>query len=65
MTGPFAAALSEHPVAATAVGEVIGEIIERVGVEPDLACLFVTAPHTGALEDIATATESLHEGGGR
>jgi small ligand-binding sensory domain FIST len=55
----FAAALSEHPVAATAVGEVIGDVLERFGAEPDLACLFVTAPHTGALEDIAGAVDRL------
>jgi len=55
----FAASLSEHPVAATAVGEVIGDVLEQLGPGPDLACLFVTAPHTGALEDVARATEQL------
>ncbi len=59
MSANFAAALSEHPVAATAVGEVVGEILESLGTEPDLACLFVTAPHTGALEDIARAVDTL------
>jgi len=59
MNEHFAAALSEHPVAATAVGEVVGEILESLGTEPDLACLFVTAPHTGALEDIARAVDTL------
>ena len=55
----FAASLSEHPVAASAVGEVIGDILDGIGDRPDLACLFVTAPHTGALEDIARAVETL------
>ena len=52
---PFAAALSEHPVPAHATGEVIGEVLEAVGKGPDLAVLFVTAAHAGALEDIARA----------
>lgn len=56
---PFAAALSQHPIPAHAVGEVVGELIERLGDEPDLAVLFVTGPHTGALEDIASAVRRL------
>ena len=40
---PFAAALSEHPSPPIAVGEVVGEVLERLGPEPDLAVLFVTA----------------------
>jgi len=59
MTRSFAASLSEHPVAASAVGEVIADILDVLGDGPDLACLFVTAPHTGALEDIARAVEEL------
>jgi small ligand-binding sensory domain FIST len=50
---PFAAALSEHPVPAQAVGEVVGQVLEQIGDAPDLAVLFVTAPHAGALEDAA------------
>ena len=56
---PFAAALSEHPLATHAVGEVVGEILERLGDEPDLAVLFVGAAHTGAIEDIASAVRML------
>lgn len=56
---PFAAALSEHPVPAHAVGEVVGQILERIGDEPDLAVLFVAAAHTGAVEDIAGAVRTL------
>ncbi|HET6794211.1 MAG TPA: FIST N-terminal domain-containing protein [Acidimicrobiales bacterium] len=48
---PFAAALSEHPVTAHAVGEVVGQVLEGLDGPPDLALLFVTAPHSGALED--------------
>ena len=40
---PFAAALSEHPVAAHAVGEVAGELLERLGPSPTwLPC---SSPH--------------------
>ena len=37
----------------------LGEILERSATGPDLVCLFVTAPHTGALEDIARAVDAL------
>ena len=56
---PFAAALSEHPVAATAVGEVAGDVLERLGPAADLAVVFVTPPHAGALEDIAAAITDI------
>jgi small ligand-binding sensory domain FIST len=55
----FAAALSEHPLAAQAVGEVVGQVLETLGPAPDLAVLFVTADHTGALEDAARAVATL------
>lgn len=56
----FAAAVSEHPVTATAVGEVAGEVLERLGgTSPDLAMLFVTEAHAGALEDAARAVRSI------
>src|SRR6516165_2030057 len=60
---PFAAGLSEHPVASQAVGEVVGHVVETVGAAPDLAVLFVTADHTGALEDIANAVAELLQPG--
>ncbi len=55
---PFAAALSEHPVPAHAIGEVIGTVLEAVGPSPDLAVVFVTGPHAGALDDIAAAVRA-------
>ncbi|MER3452487.1 MAG: hypothetical protein C4344_02030 [Acidimicrobiia bacterium] len=58
MSGPFAAAVSEHPVTAHAVGEVVGQVLERGGPGPDLALLFVTTHHAGALEDAATAVRA-------
>lgn len=48
----FAAASSQHPVPAFAVGEVIGQIYEQLGPHPDLVMLFVTAAHAGSLDDI-------------
>lgn len=58
---PFASALSEHPLTAYAVGEVTGAVLERLGTRPDLALVFVTPPHAGALEDVvATVDEVLH-----
>jgi len=58
---PFAAAMSEHPLTAHAVGEVTGAVLERIGTRPDLATVFVTEPHAGALEDaMRTVEEVLH-----
>jgi small ligand-binding sensory domain FIST len=54
-----AAALSEHPVPAEAVGEVAGQLLDALGPEPDLVCMFATAPHTGAMEDMAAALHAL------
>jgi small ligand-binding sensory domain FIST len=56
---PFATGLSEHPVAAHAVGEATGQLLEALGEEPDLACLFVTTPHAGTIEDIAAAVRAV------
>jgi len=60
----FAAGLSEHPLPTQATGEVIGQVLETLGPgaePPDLALLFVTAPHVGAVEDIAAAVRAtLH-----
>jgi small ligand-binding sensory domain FIST len=60
---PFAAALSEHPLATHATGEAVGEVIERLHLEHgepvDLAIVFVTAPHAGVLEDVAATVRTL------
>jgi small ligand-binding sensory domain FIST len=55
----FAAALSEHPDASQATGEVVGHVLDQVGEGPDLALLFVTGPHVAAFEDIASAVREL------
>ncbi len=53
----FAAALSQHPDAATAIGEVLGQVLETLGPPgghpPDLALLFVTPHHVVALGEMA------------
>jgi small ligand-binding sensory domain FIST len=49
---PFAAALSEHPVTVEATAEVVGEVLDHVGPEPDLVALFVSAAHVAHLADI-------------
>ncbi len=56
---PFAAAVSEHPLATHATGEVVGDILEKLPETPDLAVLFVTGPHVGVLEDIAATVARL------
>ena len=55
MSRSFAAALSEHPDAAVATGEVVGRVIESLGGTedpPELALVFVTPVHAAALEEI-------------
>jgi small ligand-binding sensory domain FIST len=59
MARRFAAALSEHPVTAHAVGEVAGHLLDAVGEAPDLVTIFVTPPHAGALEDAARALDTI------
>jgi small ligand-binding sensory domain FIST len=55
----FATALSRHPDPRVAVGEVVGEVLERVGPAPDLAVLFFTAPHLPAAHEIAASIQTL------
>ena len=61
----FAAALSQHPLATQAVGEVCGSILEQLGAEGsadcDLAVCFASPHHVGAFEDIANALRSILE----
>src|SRR6476619_6331903 len=51
--------MSEHPLPTDATGEVIGQVLESLGEAPDLATVFVTAAHGGALEDIAAAVRRI------
>lgn len=60
---PFASALSVHPDAAEATGEVAGRVLERLGAAPELAMLFCSPHHTDALADIAAAVRTLVQPG--
>jgi small ligand-binding sensory domain FIST len=55
----LAAAVSAHPVSARATGEVVGEMLERVGPGPDLLVVAVSTGHAGALEDITVVIREL------
>jgi small ligand-binding sensory domain FIST len=58
----FAAALSEHPVASHAVGEVAGEVLEALqGDEPDLLVVFASPHFVGAMDDLTFALGNLLE----
>ncbi len=55
-----ASALSEHPLAAHAVGEVAGTILEQMNGRPiDLLVAFIDSVHTGAVDDIGSALREL------
>ena len=56
---PFAAALSEHPDAATAVGEVCGHVLEVLREAPDVALLFVTAAHEAVIDQIVATVRTI------
>lgn len=56
---PFAAALSEHPVAADAIGEVLGSVLERGGVAPDLAMLFLSSAHAEFSGELSSAVRRV------
>jgi small ligand-binding sensory domain FIST len=55
----FASALSQHPVASQATGEVSGAVLEAIGERPDLVVVTATRPHAGALEDIVGAVSAV------
>lgn len=56
---PFASAISQHPIASQAIGEVSGAVLESIGDRPDLVLVTVTRPHAGALEDIVTTVSAV------
>jgi small ligand-binding sensory domain FIST len=58
----FASALSQHPIAANALGEAAGEVLEQLGGEGcDLAVCFASIHHVGAFEDIGPALHNILE----
>jgi small ligand-binding sensory domain FIST len=59
-TSRFAAALSQHPLPAHAVGEVAGQVLDQLGgVDPDLLVCFASAHFVGALDDAVHALDAL------
>jgi small ligand-binding sensory domain FIST len=62
MVRRFAAALSEHPNAAVATGDVVGRVLESLGGSdlppPDLALIFVTPVHRAQLEEIVRTVQA-------
>ncbi len=49
----YAAALSTHPDPGVAVGEAVGQVLDRLGPSPDLAVLFTTGSHAEAAPRLA------------
>ncbi|MEC7778486.1 MAG: FIST N-terminal domain-containing protein, partial [Actinomycetota bacterium] len=49
----YAAALSEHPDPGVAIGEVVGQVLDRLGPSPDLAVLFTTGNHAATAPRLA------------
>ena len=55
---PYAAALSAHPLAAHAAGEVVGRVLEQLAEPPDLAVLVVSGAHGRQFEQIAAVVRT-------
>ncbi len=55
----FGAAISEHPDAALAVGEIVGSVVEQVGERPDLALVFIAGHSPDVCDEIASAVRDL------
>ncbi|MFM8304753.1 MAG: FIST N-terminal domain-containing protein [Actinomycetota bacterium] len=56
----YAAALSQHPLPAHAVGEVAGQVLDQLdGDDPDLLVCFASAHLVGALDDVVHALGAL------
>lgn len=59
----YVAGLSEHHLAAQAVGEVIGAALEQLSGPPDLAVVFFTGHHRDAAADVVGTIQTLLEPG--
>lgn len=55
----IASAISVHPIAAHATGEVVSEVLDRLGPRPGLVVVLVTPAFEGALDDIVNAVDAL------
>ena len=56
--GACRSALSLHPVAAAATGEVVGDILEAVGPGPDLAVVVAGGAHGASLQSVVDTVRS-------
>ena len=54
----YAVALSEHPDPGIAIGEVVGQVLDRVGPGPDLAVLFITGHHVDSTREAGQVIRS-------
>lgn len=57
----FSSAISTHPIASHAVGEVCGAILDKLSPGISLVFVSVTPPFAGAIEDISTSIRTLLE----
>ena len=54
----YAVALSEHPDPGIAVGEVVGQVLDRIGPGPDLAVVFITGHPARTVQQLGTTIRS-------
>ena len=60
---PFTVGLSQHADPGMAVGEIVGRVLETLGVQPDVAMLFTSGDHMANTDEIAaTVVELLNPG---
>lgn len=55
----FGAAVSEHPLLSHATGEVVGQVLDAVGEEPDVAAVFFTGPTIDSTDEVLGAVRAL------
>ncbi|MDG1197445.1 MAG: FIST N-terminal domain-containing protein [Actinomycetota bacterium] len=56
---PYHSAFSQHSDAAFAIGEIIGEMLERVGIAPDVAVLFLPEKFRADASNIVSTIQKL------
>lgn len=56
---PFTVGLSQHADPGIATGEIVGRVLETLGVQPDVAVLFTSGEHMGNTDEIAAAVVEL------
>jgi small ligand-binding sensory domain FIST len=56
---PFTVGLSQHADPGIATGEIVGRVLETLGVQPDAAVLFTSGGHIANTDEIAAAVVEL------